>query len=108
MLHIGPLRYSASAGTRLCTSARCESSATPMWSIALECQIYVVFALLLVPVWRRFGPWAQLAVALAIGLAPQLLFRGALAYTAPWLLGLFAMGVVAARGRVRITGWLRW
>lgn len=83
----------------------------PMWSIALECQIYVVFALLLVPVWRRFGPWAQLAVALAIGLAPQLLFRGALAYTAPWLLGLFAMGVVAAHATasgVRITGPLRW
>ena len=68
----------------------------PMWSIALECQIYVVFALLLIPVWRRFGPWAQLAVALVIGLAPQLLVRGALDYTAPWLLGLFGMGFVAA------------
>jgi peptidoglycan/LPS O-acetylase OafA/YrhL len=75
----------------------------PMWSIALEVQIYVVFALLLVPLWRRFGPWAQLAAALAIGLAPQLLFHGALAYTAPWLLGLYAMGVVAAHATAR--GW---
>ena len=73
----------------------------PMWSIALECQIYVVFALLLVPVWRRFGPWAQLAVALIIGLAPQVLFHGALAYTEPWLLALFAMGVLAAHVTAR-------
>ena len=73
----------------------------PMWSIALECQIYVVFALLLVPVWRRFGPWAQLAVALVAGLIPPLVFHGALAYTAPWLLGLFAMGVAAAHVTAR-------
>jgi peptidoglycan/LPS O-acetylase OafA/YrhL len=62
-------------------------------------------------VWRRFGPWAQLAVALVIGLAPQLLFHGALAYTAPWLLGLFAMGVVAAQvtaSGVRIVPAVRW
>lgn len=69
----------------------------PMWSIALECQIYVVFALLLVPVWRRFGPFAQLALALALGLAPHFLFHGALDAAVPWLLGLFAMGVVAAQ-----------
>jgi peptidoglycan/LPS O-acetylase OafA/YrhL len=68
----------------------------PMWSIALECQIYVVFALLLIPVWKRFGPWAQLAVALVIGLAPHFIFHGRLDYTIWWLLGLFAMGVVAA------------
>ena len=83
----------------------------PMWSIALECQIYVVFALLLVPVWRRFGVWAQLGIALVIGLVPQLVFHGALAYTAPWLLGLFGMGVLAAhltaRGAHAIKG-LRW
>jgi peptidoglycan/LPS O-acetylase OafA/YrhL len=68
----------------------------PMWSIALECQIYVVFALLLIPVWKRFGPWAQLAVALVIGLAPHFLFHGCFDYTIWWLLALFGMGVVAA------------
>ena len=67
-----------------------------MWSIALECQIYVVFALLLIPVWKRFGPWAQLAVALVLGLAPHFVFHGRFDYTIWWLLGLFAMGVVAA------------
>ncbi|HEX3550189.1 MAG TPA: acyltransferase [Candidatus Elarobacter sp.] len=82
----------------------------PMWSIALEVQIYVVFALLLVPVWRRVGPWAQLGVALVLGLAPQLLLHGALAYTAPWMLTLFAMGVVAAHVTARgvVPGWLRY
>ena len=83
----------------------------PMWSIALEVQIYVVFALLLVPVWRRFGPWAQLAVALVLGLAPQLLLHGALAYTIPWLLGLFGMGFAAAHVTARtpvLPPYLRW
>jgi len=28
----------------------------------LEAQIYVVFALILVPLWRRYGVWAQLAM----------------------------------------------
>jgi peptidoglycan/LPS O-acetylase OafA/YrhL len=73
----------------------------PMWSIALECQIYVVFALLLVPVWRRFGPWSQLAIALALGLAPHFVFRGRLDYTFCWLLALYAMGVLAAHGSAR-------
>ena len=81
----------------------------PMWSIALEVQIYVVFALLLVPVWKRFGPWAQLAVALVIGLAPQLLLHGALDYTAPWMLALFGIGVVAAQVTARgsAPAWVR-
>ncbi|HZO92221.1 MAG TPA: acyltransferase [Candidatus Baltobacteraceae bacterium] len=73
----------------------------PLWSIGLECQIYVVFALLLVPLWKRFGLAAQLAAALAIGLAPHFVShalgsKSTLDWTWPWLLGLFAMGVVAA------------
>jgi peptidoglycan/LPS O-acetylase OafA/YrhL len=68
----------------------------PMWSIALECQIYVFFALLLIPVWKRFGPWAQLAGALVIGLLPHFVFHGRFDYTIWWLMGLFGMGVVAA------------
>lgn len=75
----------------------------PLWSIALECQIYAVFALLLVPVWRRFGAGAQLALALALGLAPHVLFAGRFDYVVPWLLGLFAMGVAAAHAVAR--GW---
>jgi peptidoglycan/LPS O-acetylase OafA/YrhL len=67
----------------------------PLWSIALECQIYAVFALLLVPVWRRFGVAAQLAVALVVGFIPHFVFHS-LDWTVPWLTGLFAMGLVAA------------
>jgi peptidoglycan/LPS O-acetylase OafA/YrhL len=80
----------------------------PMWSIGLECQIYVVFALLLVPVWRRFGPLAQLALAIAIGLAPHFLLHGFLDGTTPWLLGLFGMGVVAAQLSTRAPLRLPW
>ncbi len=73
----------------------------PLWSIALECQIYAVFALLLVPVWRRFGAAAQLAVALAVGFLPHFALHSmdefhTLDWTVPWLTGLFAMGLVAA------------
>ena len=80
----------------------------PMWSIALECQIYVVFALLLVPVWRRFGPFAQLGLAVALGLAPHFLLHGLLDGTSPWLLGLFGMGVVAAALTTRASFALPW
>jgi peptidoglycan/LPS O-acetylase OafA/YrhL len=72
----------------------------PLWSIALECQIYVVFALVLIPLWKRFGLAAQLLAAVLIGLAPHFLFH-TLDWTWPWLLGLFAMGVVAAALVVR-------
>lgn len=73
----------------------------PMWSIALECQIYVVFALLLIPVWKRYGPAAQLAVAIVLGLAPHFVLHGAWDFTISWLLALFAMGVVAAHVSAR-------
>jgi peptidoglycan/LPS O-acetylase OafA/YrhL len=68
----------------------------PMWSIALECQIYVIFALVLIPVWRRFGWAAQLLVAVLLGLVPHFARHGYLDWTAPWMLGLFGMGFAAA------------
>ena len=52
---VGVARRAPHAGTQPRPSLA-EYLNGPMWSIALECQIYVVFALLLVPVWRRFGP----------------------------------------------------
>ncbi len=69
----------------------------PLWSVGLEAQIYVVFALVLVPLWRRFGVWTQLAAAVVAGLVPHVLLRGALDWTCPWFLGLFAIGVCAAQ-----------
>jgi peptidoglycan/LPS O-acetylase OafA/YrhL len=67
-----------------------------MWSIALEVQIYVVFALALIPVWRRYGATAQLALAAILSLVPHFLAHGLLDWTCPWMLALFAMGVWAA------------
>jgi peptidoglycan/LPS O-acetylase OafA/YrhL len=79
----------------------------PMWSVALEIQIYVVFALLLIPVWRRFGVLAQLALALVLGLLPHFLLHS-FDWTAPWMLGLFAMGIAAAQLTARPDLARRW
>lgn len=107
--HVGVAIIAHLALVHNLSSALNEYLNGPMWSIALECQIYVVFALLLIPVWKRFGPWAQLAVALVLGLLPHFMFRGRVDYTISWLLALFAMGVVAAhvtaRGGLAGRGW---
>ena len=65
----------------------------PMWSVATEWQIYFLFALLLLPLWRRFGTGVTLSVAFALGLLPLVLgYR----FASSWFLGLFACGMVAA------------
>jgi len=73
----------------------------PLWSVALEIQIYVIFAFILVRVWGRFGVTPMVAVALALGLAPM--FWGiahhhsrSFAFGSFWYLGLFAFGSAAA------------
>src|SRR6266566_1837356 len=43
----------------------------PLWSVATEWQIYFFFPLLLLPVWRRAGIVATLAVAFGVGCAPM-------------------------------------
>lgn len=80
----------------------------PLWSVGLEAQIYVVFALILVPLWRRWGVWAQLAFAVVAGLVPHVLLHGALDWTCPWFLGLFALGVCAAHFTHRATNRVPW
>lgn len=65
----------------------------PHWTVALEFQIYFVFALVLLPVWRRLGPWLAVGLAFAIS---SVLFAVGLGFAAPWMLGLFALGMVAA------------
>lgn len=67
----------------------------PMWSIATEWQIYFLFPLLLLPVWKRFGNLATIAVAFSLSLAPWFLFHQGVP-ACPWFLGLFALGMVAA------------
>ncbi|BDI29362.1 hypothetical protein CCAX7_14130 [Capsulimonas corticalis] len=71
----------------------------PTWSVATEWQIYFVFALVLLPLWRRFGGLPTFFGAVLLGTAPYFVlpanhnFAGS---ACSWLLGLFAMGMLGA------------
>jgi peptidoglycan/LPS O-acetylase OafA/YrhL len=75
----------------------------PMWSVAVECDIYLLFPFVLVPLARRFGFGPMIAAAWALGLTPTLIgalrHRPAsysLAETCLWYIGCFALGYAAA------------
>lgn len=70
----------------------------PMWSVALEWQIYFVFALVLLPMWRRFGIAGTTAFGFALGYLPLVALPQGLnlSWTSPWCLGLFTFGMCAA------------
>jgi peptidoglycan/LPS O-acetylase OafA/YrhL len=40
---------------------------SPLWSVALEWQIYFIFGLILIPIWRRYGTVRALASACLLG-----------------------------------------
>lgn len=65
----------------------------PLWSVALEWQIYFVFALVLLPVRRRWGRAALLLVALGLSVAAIALGYGP---ANPWFVLLFALGMLGA------------
>ena len=83
-----------------------------LWSVATEWQIYFLFALLLLPAWRRFGSGAAIGLGFGLGYLPHLLLPAGenLDGARPWYLGLFAMGmagaVVCFSGDPRRTAWL--
>lgn len=66
----------------------------PMWSLALEWQIYLIFGAVLVPLWKRVHPYVMLAALLTLtawtAMVPSL--RGMYL----WFIGLFFMGTIAA------------
>ena len=66
----------------------------PMWSVATEWQIYFIFPLLLLPVWRRFGNGITILSAFALACVLIVMLHSTKA--APWFIGLFALGMVAA------------
>ncbi|MCW3100849.1 MAG: acyltransferase [Chthonomonadaceae bacterium] len=68
----------------------------PFWSVATEWQIYFVFALVLLPLWRRFGNLTVLLVAFGLGILPPLIWRGWDVWACYWFIGLFALGMAAA------------
>lgn len=65
----------------------------PMWTVALEFQIYLVFGVLLLPLWRRRGGAAVVLVAFALA-SMAALAGGGFAY--PYLLVGFSLGMAAA------------
>lgn len=70
----------------------------PMWSVATEFQIYLLFPLVLLPLWRRIGPVAT--VVAAWGAAYVLHFSlpddANFSWAAPWFVGSFAAGMWGA------------
>lgn len=71
-----------------------------LWSLATEVQIYLVFAFLLVPFWKRFGIGATIALSWVLGVGVAVLFPQT-RLGSPWYLGLFSLGMLAAQIRVR-------
>lgn len=70
----------------------------PMWSVAWEWHIYFIFALVLLPVWRRLGVVWTTVFGVALGFLPLVLLpkQYNLNWTCPWYIGLFAFGMTAA------------
>jgi peptidoglycan/LPS O-acetylase OafA/YrhL len=66
-----------------------------MWSVATEWQIYFLFPLIMLPVWRKWGKLAAVIVGFAFGEIPTLMFKN-FCWTFPFYLGLFALGMTAA------------
>ncbi len=85
------------------------------WTIACEWQIYFLFAMVLVPLWRRVGLWAAVTLALVLGVVlTEGVVRGLWFYMIASMVPVFAFGMVAAAivfgkgSRVRrLRGW-RW
>jgi peptidoglycan/LPS O-acetylase OafA/YrhL len=67
----------------------------PMWSIAVEWQIYFLFPLLVV-LWRAWGAGVTLALALLWGGLPLLFPVLAYPLSHSWFVGLFALGMLGA------------
>ena len=73
----------------------------PLWSIAVECQVYLFMPLVVLSL-HRWGSGATAAWAVSFGLLLHIGLGGRLDSAAPWYVGLFAMGAIAARECVRV------
>lgn len=68
----------------------------PAWSVATEWQLYFAMPFLLLPLWRKVGSKMTVGAAIAIGVSVHFLLPS-LDDAHFWFLGLFAMGMGAAR-----------
>lgn len=81
----------------------------PMWSIAVEWQIYFVFPFL-VYVWRKFGILACVLASTIAGLLPHFALHNTFDYSYPHFVALFGFGMVSAAicyGRSATAGLIR-
>jgi peptidoglycan/LPS O-acetylase OafA/YrhL len=84
----------------------------PMWSVPPECDIYLLFPLILLPLWRRFGLGIMVLVAMVFGVAPHFVLGQKTDYLCPWYFTAFAFGAAAATlnfspaGRRMPWGWM--
>lgn len=71
----------------------------PMWSVATEWQIYFVFALALLPLWRRLGGAATVVLAWVVTSLPIFLLPPEvnLYWASPWFVGSFMLGAYGAK-----------
>lgn len=67
-----------------------------LWSIAVEFQCYILFAFAMLPVLRRFGLAALLALAIVGSMLPHFLLHHFLDWSQPSSFALYAMGVGVA------------
>lgn len=68
----------------------------PMWTVATEWQIYFLFPLFLLPIWRRLGLFGIVIITFLIGLTPLYLLNGLFESANPWFLCIFCLGMAAA------------
>lgn len=68
------------------------------WTVATEWQIYFLFPLVFLPVWRTWGIYAVIAVGFIIGVLPQIIAPEYAPFdtVCPWYAGLFTLGMFGA------------
>ena len=91
------------------TSRSSLSIDPPMWSVALEFQIYFLFPAILLPVYRRSGAVATAVFGYALAMLIRQLAGNNIDESQPQFIGLFCTGMVAAVATVghgRESQWL--
>jgi peptidoglycan/LPS O-acetylase OafA/YrhL len=73
----------------------------PMWSVSIEWQTYFLMPFVLIPLWKRMNAFVLVFCLIAVATAVSL--AGFIQWTHPWLLGLFAAGMLAAQISVQVS-----